>query len=201
MRRTAAYKLGLFLTIILALWAYGCGDTDLLDENDQRYTTSIAFEDAGEEWLTIDILQNPDCNADGTLDDPEFFTDVLANVTVNVAADAPGITLQRYTIEYFPIGSATGNDDIQLPPDLADPPDGFSTIPIQSGSSATFTLTCMTVSTKAECVNKVLADPNFAIGDTLRYDIRITMYFTDEYLYDRTIEVERTIYLNNYDNC
>ena len=111
----------------------GCGGGDLMDETGQRYTASVAIQDLGENTLNIDVIQNF-CDSD-----PEDYGDVSAEVSVGVSADALGITLQGYTIEYIPLESEDGSGNLVTPPALDGPLIGGNLgIDIASGSSATF---------------------------------------------------------------
>ena len=241
MRKAAKLILPLTILTVVGIWLFGCGSSDLLDENNQRYGTRIYFTDGEQdEVMTIDVLRN-ECDGNITIisnggtdcditddvlkyDDLEDFTDVLANITITVDRDAPGLTLTGYTIDYFGEASADGTGAIVMPPDLSDLGDeGTYNISIPSGSSTTFTLTCMTVDTKEEfnlrnattftpqCGADEDGDgfadfwiPAWTYGATIataRYTIRFTLHFTDEYLQDRELTIERTIYLGNYDRC
>jgi hypothetical protein len=132
-------------TICVVAMILGCGGGDLLDETGQRYTASIAIQDLDEETLTVDVIQTF-CD-----DTPEDFGDATAEVTVGVSADAPGITLQSYVLEYIPLESEDGTGTIVMPPTLDGPlTGGGSGIDIASGGSATFEITCMSVETKDE---------------------------------------------------
>jgi hypothetical protein len=192
----------LALAMMFCFWFYGCGDTDLLDELNQRYTASMSIEDAGDSTMTIDVVQNLDCDGAANTTDPEFFTDVFANITISIESGAPGLTLEGYTIDFIPLRSDNDSGTYYLPPDIPDVDDpGSNTFSISSGSSGTFTTTCMTLSAKGGYLALIAADPNFNQGDYIRYTIRFTLFFIDEYDNDRVIEVERTIELGNYDNC
>jgi hypothetical protein len=133
-------------TICVMAMIFGCGSgNDLLDETGQRYTASIAIQDLDEETLTVDAIQ------DFCDDDVEDFGDATASVTVGVSTDAPGITLQSYVLEYFPLESEDGTGTIVMPPTLDSPLTGGGTgIDIPSGGSATFEITCLSVETKQE---------------------------------------------------
>ena len=71
----------------------GCGaDGDILEPNTQRYTAFVSsLQDAEEDdVITIDVYRDSDCDDNGTADDPEPWTDVLADITVSVDEKAPG---------------------------------------------------------------------------------------------------------------
>jgi hypothetical protein len=143
--------LGLVIIIAASFLTYGCGGADdpLLDEVGQRYTASISIKDLDEETLTVDVVQNY-CDAD-----VEDYGPVSAGVEFAVDADAPGITLKEYTLEYIPLESEDGTG-LVMPPTLDSPLDGGNLgIDIASGGSASFDITCMSVDTKEEYRTKV----------------------------------------------
>jgi hypothetical protein len=181
-------------------WLYGCGSSDILDEQGQRYQGEMSIIDNGEAKLTIDTVQDM-CDTE-----PEDFTDAFAEVTIEVTSGAPGLTLDHYTLEYFPLQSENGRGVLVMPPELDDPGIGYYDIDIPSGSTTTFEITCLTVDTKEEHEYKLyhlwLANP--ALYESLsvcRYTIRVTLYFTDTAGEDETITLDRTVYLGNYNNC
>ena len=183
---------------VTGLWLFGCGSGDILDENNQRYRASMSLQDGGnDDYLTIDIYQNPDCDGEANTTDPEFYTDVLADITVSVDSGAPGITLNHYRIEYIPLLSSDGLGNAILPPELVEPEDGAYIVSVTSGGTGTFTITLLSVDVKEEFYNWWIT----STVDVARYEMRVTLYFTDEYLEDREIEVTRTVFLGNYDNC
>lgn len=139
--------LGLVIIIAASFWTYGCGGADdpLLDEVGQRYTASIAIKDLDSETLTVDIIQNYCDN------DVEDYGPASAAVEFAVDADAPGITLNEYILEYIPLESEDGTGTIVMPPPLDSPLNGGNLgIDIASGGSASFDITCMSVDTKEE---------------------------------------------------
>jgi hypothetical protein len=138
-RKAILIGLGLLWSIII-----GCGSTDLLDEVGQRYTAMISIQDLDNETLSIDVIQSY-CDSD-----VEDYGPVTASVEFAVGA-APGITLQNYTLEYFPLESADGTGVLVMPPDLESPINGGNLgIDISSGGSASFEITCLSVDTKEE---------------------------------------------------
>jgi hypothetical protein len=209
---------GLVVIIAASFLTYGCGGADdpLLDEVGQRYTGNISFSDADEDGvLAIDTVQDA-CAVDedtGEVTEYETFTDVyIGQVTVSVAEDAPGISLKSYSINYTALGSATGSSTLEVPPDLIDPPDGYYTIDISSGGTATFALTYLTMDTKDEFniemgwlyydgSNWVYDLPEPGELQVARYRMTLILHFEDEYGVDRDITFERTLYLSEYDNC
>jgi hypothetical protein len=230
MLRTAI-SIATTLIIAASLWIYGCGSSDLLDEVGGRYTTSVVFTDADDETMTIDVARDEcDDNAtlSGGLDDLEVYTDVLADITITVAADAPGITITGYTLEYLGELSEDGTHTLVMPPTLNNLPDrGSNNLFIDSAASRTFTITCFSTDQKEDYRDLIgwtfyttpidedgngsfdYLFPYWAIApgtiyedlETSRYTIRITLHCTDEYGVDRDIEIRRTIYLGSYDNC
>jgi hypothetical protein len=84
-----------------------------------------------EDTSSVDVNFNPDCNLDGTLDDPEFFSDHNAVATfssVQLTADdsiavPPFVTFTSYQIDYTqntvpaigpPIATTTFNETINI---------------------------------------------------------------------------------------
>ena len=183
----------------------GCGaDGDILEPNTQRYTAFVSsLQDAEEDdVITIDVYRDSDCDDNGTADDPEPWTDVLADITVSVDEKAPGLTLTDYTIQYIPLRSPDTQGVYRTGPDLIDLTDhGSFTFSVPSGTEAEFTITCLSIDSKIDYRNHWLNDADLANLAVARYTIRITMYFVDEYSEERSITVERTVYLSNYDNC
>lgn len=191
---------------VLAMIVVGCGSgNDLLDEVGQRYTASIEIEDNGEGTLTVDIAREL-CDSDF-----EDYGPTIANVTVAVSSDAPGITLQSYTIQYIPQLSPDSTNKLVMPPDLADGFTGSYSVDIASGSSGTFSLTCMSTDTKEEYRTKV----GFVVVDNRpteyywipplleegRYTIRFTFNFLNTEGQTETITKDATVYLGDFDNC
>jgi len=193
----------ILLSAVLLLASFGlngCGSGDLLDEPGQRYEAYMVVEDAGEEVLTIDTVQ-ADCDPELGTVDPEPFTDTLGIINVSVDAGAPGITLQRYRLQYIPLQSPDGTGQLVLPPNLIDP--GFGNFPfdVASGGSAEFTITLLGVETKEEYEYLKSLDASLADLFFSRYILRVTLYVVDEFDEEREIVVERTVWLGPYDNC
>jgi hypothetical protein len=133
--------------MVLAMIIFGCGSgNDLLNEVGQRYSANVEIVDNAEPRLTIDIAQDL---CDSTWED---YGPSSANVTISVASDAPGITLQSYTIDYIPQLSATGDPTVPtvMPEDLATPLPAAYNIDIPSGGSATFSIIAISTDTKEE---------------------------------------------------
>lgn len=59
-------------------------DNDDINENSNVRIDTFGFIDgtSTDPGTSIDNTFNPDCNNDGTLDDPEFFTDTLISITI-----------------------------------------------------------------------------------------------------------------------
>lgn len=196
MRRAA--KIILIITLLAGIgMLYGCGSSDLLDENEQRYQVSMALNDHDETTLDIDTDFITDCDGDLTTTDPEPYTNVFAEVTLSVSNDSTGgITLESYRIEYIPLETPDGLGGTVLPPDLAEPEDGHFSIPILPGGSSTFTITWLNFNTKAE-----YNAWHLATGVYGRYNMRLTLYFKDEFGEDREITVEETVFMGAYYLC
>jgi hypothetical protein len=216
--RRAGVK-SLIILILGALCVYGCGggSDGPLDEMGQRYVPFLEVVDNEEETIQVDTVQDA-CSAT----EWEDYSDTLANVVITVAKDAPGITLERYTIEYIPLGSPDSSGAVVLPPILSYPATGYSTFSIPSGGSGILPITLVSVDTKDEFnidmgwlyYDATFVDPvTGEVGAWLynvpepnelqiaRYTFRITLYFKDTYSGDRNIKIDRTIYLSNYSHC
>lgn len=200
--------IGLFTIFTMIIGGCGSGN-DLLDPVGQRYTASIEIQDFAEFDLAVDAVQD-NCEMDATADDDwEDFGPAIANVTVAVDSDAPGITLQSYTIEYIPQLSPNGTTT-EMPPALEDPLPGAYNIDIASGNSATFSLTCVSVDTKVEYRDKVgwtwfnngtvryWVPPSLEEG---RYTIRFTFTFLNTEGHTEVITKNATVWFGNFDNC
>ncbi|MFQ5901581.1 MAG: hypothetical protein ACE5IH_08505, partial [Thermodesulfobacteriota bacterium] len=114
LNRQSLLKVVIFSALILIL--YGCGDIGgggqgggSGDSGLYLAVTSIMPKDVSDTTTSdVDVVQNPDCNGDGTADDPETFGAHDADVTLSLslvegatsppAADTVYIT--RYTIDY-----------------------------------------------------------------------------------------------------
>jgi hypothetical protein len=191
---------------VLAAIFVGCGSgNDLLDEVGQRYTASVEIEDNGEGTLTVDIAQDM-CDSDW-----EDYGPAIANVTIAAATDAPGITLQSYTIEYIPQLSPNSLNVLVMPPDLADGFTGSYSVDIAPGGSSTFSLTCISSDTKEEYRTKAgwtvvdnrpteyyWVKPQLEEG---RYTIRFTFNFLNTEGQTETITKDATVWLGDFDNC
>ena len=140
-----AIMLGLGLLIAAGIWLSGCGTSDLLDEKGQRYQANIQILDLDEATTGVDVVQDF-CDTD-----VEDYGPATVAVEFALSEDAPGITLVGYTLEYIPLESADGNDQIVMPPDLESPLRGGNLgIDIPAGGSAEFEITCISVDTKEE---------------------------------------------------
>lgn len=188
--RRAAYKLSLLMMIVGLLGFYACGSSDVLDEVGQRYVSSLVIEDNDEETLDIDVIQDMCDN------ETETFTNVFGVLTLSVADNAAGMTLRSYSIQYTPLDSPDGSGATVTPPALVSPGDGFSDFDVAAGESGEFTFTCMSIDTKEEYEGERPA--GLDIG---RYRIRFTFHFENTQGEDIDIQVDRTVYLGNYDNC
>lgn len=170
---------------VFCLWISGCGD----DISGGLYDTSVSFSDNGEEGsLTFDVNQRI-CKA-GTIGPPptdpviEDFTDVFAEITIDVEEGMPGVTVNSYSIDYEPIDMVWSIDSIE----------GLTHYYIGSSTSGSFTITCMSIEQKL-AIDALITTAN------LRCSIFITLHCTDDNGYNRDIEIQRTVYIGRYDNC
>jgi hypothetical protein len=142
----------LFLPICLmfiTLLPLGCGESDLFDEQGGRYVFDLIITD-GDESNTqdIDLTRDDDCDDDGTPDDPELYTQVYGDITVSVAPDAPGLTLLRYTVNYYPAPSLDDNGVWQNPPPIPSQSPLITSEFVDSGQTGTQRIIIMTFDTK-----------------------------------------------------
>lgn len=192
-------KRTLFSVVLLSVFClcfYGCGgDTGGI------YTTDVTFSDAGnDDVLSLDVTRDICTPATATAPaDLEDFTDVYANITITVAEELPGITINSYSIEYLPLTSVDELSNPVTPPDLEPLIDqtgsGSNNLHIDTNSSHTFSIECFSTSQKDEFSS--LRGATY----TARYTIRIVLHCTDDSGYDRNLEIRRTVYLDDYDNC
>ncbi len=188
--RRAAFRLALIMMGLVA-GAYGCSSSSgPLDEIGQRYVSSVTIEDNGEETLDIDVVQSMCDN------ETEEFTNAFAILSLSVDADAPGLTLQSYSIQYIPLDSPDGNGNLVTPPELVSPEDGWTRFEVGAGESGQLEVTCMSIDTKEEFVNSWPAGVDYPL-----YTIRITFRFENTAGEDIDIVVDKTVYLGNYNNC
>lgn len=215
---------------VFCLWISGCGD----DISGGLYDTSVSFSDNGEEGsLTFDVDQRI-CKA-GTAGPPptapviEDFTDVFANITIDVEEGMPGITVNSYTISYQPMETVDLLGSTVTPPPIASLDgdlQGSTHYYIGTGSTGTFPITCMSIQQKNNFNYQTsldiydingnltpdsepdgfpdgdgIVDPPYTYISNFRCTIIITLHCTDDNGYNRDLEIRRTIYLGSYDNC
>jgi hypothetical protein len=145
MRTTGIKLIGVIGLLVALSMVMGCGSSDLLDEQGQRYTANISVLELDSETLSVDVVQGF-CESEA-----EDYGPASAEINIAADADSPGITLVGYTLEYIPLESEDGTGTIVTPPTLDSPLEGgVSGIDIESGGSAAFTITCMSVDTKEE---------------------------------------------------
>jgi hypothetical protein len=202
--------IGLLLSIAMVV---GCGSSDgPLDEVGQRYTAIITIDDGFTEGdQAVDIAMD-DCDMNATTnDDWEDFGPAIANVKIAVSSDAPGITLQSYSIQYIALPSPN-SVTIETPTDLEDPLPGYFNIDIPSGGSASFSLTCMSVDTKTEYREEqgwtwyydAGTGARFWIPPELeegRYTIRFTFNYVNTEGHTGSIVRDATVWLGDFDDC
>jgi hypothetical protein len=195
----AANMMGVLLTAFMLIGAliYGCGDEDLLEQNNLRYKTDITFFDAEEDdTLTVDTVWTGDCDGDGNSTDPEVFTDLFADVTITIEDETtPGLEMTGYEVTFRPLRHYDQANNPVIGPTVGSYRGEYDAI-IPSASEVTFRITCMEVDLK-------LYIGSFVVPEDLvfRYRVTIRMDFIDDYNEEREITVERTIYFGSYDNC
>jgi hypothetical protein len=195
----AANMMGVLLTAFMLIWAliYGCGDDDLLEENNLRYQTDVSFTDVEEDdTLTVDTNQVFDCDGDGNFTDPEPFTDLFANITITIEDEnTPALEMTGYSVSFRPLRSYDGAGNDYTPPSVGTYSGTYDVI-IPSASEVSFYITCMESDLK-DYINGFL-NP---IDIVFRYEVTIRMDFIDDYDEEREITVERTLYFGAYNNC
>jgi hypothetical protein len=198
----AVNMMGVLLTAFMLIGAliYGCGTDDLLEENNLRYQTNVSFEDAEEsDTLTVDVYQDSDCDDDANTTDPEPFTDLFANITIEIDdATTPGLEMTSYEVSFQPLLCYNNAGNAVNPPSLGTYRGEYDVM-IPSASEVEFTITCMEADLKRYLSGWV--SPAIPIDVKLRYTVTIRMNFVDEFDEEREITVERTLYFGNYNNC
>ena len=188
----------------------GCGsDGDLLDTVGGRYDVEVVFDDGGESEDRIDILQsNCDGNTTSSEDDEDFYA-TEAIITVSVDEDSPGLTLDRYTIEYLAVNSPTGDNVIQTPPALLNPGTSLLSWHIEPGTSEDNSVPVISIDTKEDYRDLIgyVQDPSTLVVlaapslTNAYYIVRLTLYFTDDYGEEVVHVVTRTVLFGPWDNC
>lgn len=241
MKRT---MISVIMLSVICVSFYGCGG-----DTGGFYTTQVSFTDGIENTIAIDVIANT-CGTykEGEKPKDEKFYDVIANITLTVAKDMPGLTIRGYSTSYIPLMSATGevagvpaSGGMMMPPALQPLTDqGANNIHIASNSSYTFTILCFSKDQKQEYrdiiewtigeieyvtpgndgpdglpdtdddVDPVIlyegdwfipgTSPYAGLGVS-RYTFRIVLHCTDDSGADRDIEILKTVYLGEYNNC
>jgi hypothetical protein len=195
----AANKIGatLLALALIGFWLYGCGDGDVLDENNQRYLTYVSFSDGGSDaTLDVDVDYIPDCDGNVSTIDPEPFTSLFADIEIVVAEDSPGITMDNYKVSFEPLTSVDTVGNTFTPPPYSTVYHGSFDIDIPTNSTAEFTITCMEADGKA-----YLGTQMPALAGEMRYEITIKMSYTDEYDMPRDLTIRRTLYFTTVYRC
>ena len=185
-------KLTYVLLMVCCFFLFGCGeDTPELD-----YQATMSLTDNGTETMTIDINMTNPCTVGGT--DAESYTDAFAEISLTTSETASGLTLKGYTIEYIPELSEDGTQTLVLPPSINNLVDsGSNTVYMPTNSSTSFTVTCFSFDQK-EALNNLRLATNFVV---MRYTVRIILYCEADSGQEKNIEVRRTVYFGNYNNC
>jgi len=202
------------LIILGTMWLSACGgggSDGPLDEVGQRYTASLFVLDNDESVIQIDMIQS-DCDGE-----PEEYSDTLAEVDISLSADAPGITLKRYTIDYEPLENEFSGGSYYSPELISSPIVGYATFSLGSGGSGTigeFTFIAieikdkfaiemgwLTESVPGSGVYDIYDPPGLGEPRGARYNVVMRLVFEDITGNEKVINVERTVYFRNYDNC
>ncbi|MGD9007750.1 MAG: hypothetical protein PVG41_07505, partial [Desulfobacteraceae bacterium] len=135
-------------------------------------------------------------DGDANTTDPEPFTDLFANITIEIEdADTPGLEMTGYEISFQPLRSYDQANNPITPPSVGSYRGEYDVI-IPSASEVSFYITCMEVDLK-----RYIGSFLNAIDWVFRYRVTIRMDFIDEYDEEREITVERTLYFGAYNNC
>jgi hypothetical protein len=190
----------LFLPICLmfiTLLPLGCGESDLFDEQGGRYVFDLIITD-GDESNTqdIDLTRDDDCDDDGTPDDPELYTQVYGDITVSVAPDAPGLTLLRYTVNYYPALSLDDNGVWQNPPPIPSQSPLITSEFVDSGQTATQRIIIMTFDTKGFVVANFPASLFSAL-----YTIEVEVVYENYEGNEETYRFYKDVTMSFFDRC
>jgi hypothetical protein len=187
------------MLLIAGIWLLGCGSGDLLDESNFKYRVSMTMSDSGEDdTMSIDMVRSTDCDEDGNTTEEDDTEDPLTaaygSITITVAPDAAGITLDSYDVEYIPVDSPDGTGGSFTPVDLQGFHGELDSLFIGSGETGVEGVLLMTIATKNE-YGWVAGDPE-AI-----YSIKVTLHCIDEGGEDRDIEVFKDVLLFDVWRC
>lgn len=148
----------------------------------------------------VDCSRDPDCNNDGTLDDPEPFQDHDAQVTA-INRHLPGseengsattIYLERVTIEFSspnPAAPAIGRRDVALSVVIPAPDSG------ETEKETKFTVPFVDLRAKAAFAAA------YAGGSPQRYNAHYTFYGVNEYGHEVELEADVWFTMGDFDNC
>jgi hypothetical protein len=190
----------LFLPICLmfiALLLFGCGGSDLFDEQGGRYVFDLNITDGDEsDTQDIDLTRDLDCDDDGTADDPETYTQVYGDISVSVAPDAPGLTLLRYTVNYYPALSLDDNGVWQNPPPIPSQSPLITSEFVDSGQTATERIIIMTFDTKGY----VVANFPAALFSAL-YTIEVEVVYENYEGNEETYRFYKDVTMSFFDRC
>ena len=187
----------LVLLLIICLFLGACGASDVSNE-ERDYWASMITEDAFDTTRDIDLTQDPDCNDDGTLNDPEPFTNVSADITISVSDTGLPIRVESYSVDFLPMQSVDGTGNPVTPPSLTSYADAMLNCDwIDTGTSYTISaITVLTVDTKAEYLAKWSG-----LNSVSLYTISVTLRILDEEGDHFSLVVNEQINLSFYDNC
>lgn len=190
----------LVLLLIICLFLGACGASDVSDE-ERDYWVSMSVEDAFETTRDIDLTQDPDCNDDGNLNDPEPFTNVSADITIFVSDTGLPIRVESYSVDFLPLQSVDATGTPVTPPSLSSYADAMLNSDwIDTGTSYTISgVTVLTFDTKDEYLAKWLAA---GVGNSVGlYTISVTLRIVDEEGDHFSLVVDEQVNLSFYDNC
>lgn len=198
--------LGLSILVTGACAFIGCGVIDFLDEASGRYIVSAELDDGGDNDWEIDVLQE-NCGSDDE-DEYEDFFNTVATLSLTVADDAPGVTLQNISISYTPITSPNGDGVLEDPPDLLSPDDMSISWYIASGETDSEEITVISIDTKEGYRDAVgwVQDSDLEVTTTpalgyAYYTLTITLEFVDDTLLEKTLIIEKQVLLGSFDRC
>ena len=175
----SAHMLSLITAMVLfGLLMSACGSNDVLDETYDRYVLDMSITDGEvDDTHDVDVRQSIDCDGDGDPEDSEEGVfQAIGVLTITVASDAAGLTLDRYRVEYIPQPSPNDSGGTTMPPTLTPISQNLTSLYVGPGESTIETVIAMTTTTKR------YFDTSWYITsdvDEALYTIKVTLYCTD----------------------
>lgn len=197
----SAYMLSLITAIVLvSLLMFACGDSDLLDETYNRYVLDMSITDGeAEDTHEVDVRQSFDCDGDGDpSDSEEGVFEAIGVLTVTVASDAAGLTLNRYRVDYIPQPSPNDTGGTTTPPALTGISQNLTSYYVGPGETAIETVIAMTTTTKRYFDTSWYSTSDV---DEALYTIQVTLYCTDNGGNDKELYFYKDVALAEWLRC